>query len=81
MQVNRQQIPLYIVKVPEEIHKNSKKTHSLGKSYKMAADPAANSFKTTRKSLKIQFPPLLLHLKEVETNPTRQLIANLFMQS
>ena len=47
----------------------------------MAADPAANSFKTTRKSLKIQFPPLILHSKELETSPTRQLIANLFMQS
>ena len=68
-------------KVPEDTHKNSKKSNSLGKFYRMAADPAANSFKTSNMSLKIQFPPLMLHLKDVETNPTRQLHADLFMQS
>ena len=70
-----------MVQVPEEIHKNSKKSKSLGKSYKMAADPAANSLKTSRKSLTDQFSPLILHSKEIDTSPTRQLHAHPFMQS
>ena len=47
----------------------------------LAADPIANSFKTTCKSFGNSIPSINDYLDEEETNQIRQLHANLFMQS